>query len=261
LEDLIAKFPEHFFPEKGFVLIGRQETFSGVGRFDLLFADRHQRKNLIELKARPLKIADVDQVGAYKTALRERGEKRVIMWLISPRIPPHVRESLDDFGIEYKEIHIGEFRRIAEEHGFPLVEEINESPEEHRTRRASGADGDESAVVDHSERQMERPSTSAPEAPEAVDGISIPTAMDQAGKRLQGRYGGEPIPRQDIIREVLKRGKWDQESCSPSDYCYNLTNKGSRLARYRVFLRVAPGKYRYVGRDYPYRGPVSGNPR
>ena len=39
MEDLIAKFPEEFFPGKGFVLTGRQRSFHGVGRFDLLFLD------------------------------------------------------------------------------------------------------------------------------------------------------------------------------------------------------------------------------
>ena len=123
MEELIAKFPEDFFPGKGFVLIGRQVTFPGVGRFDLLFADHHQRKNLIDLKAQPLKIADADQVGRYKTALQEHGEKRIIMWLVSPRIPTHVRESLDDFSIEYEEIHVAKFRQVAEERGFLISEE------------------------------------------------------------------------------------------------------------------------------------------
>lgn len=39
IEELISRYPEEFFPNKALTLIGRQESFSGVGRFDLLFKD------------------------------------------------------------------------------------------------------------------------------------------------------------------------------------------------------------------------------
>jgi len=35
MEDLIAAYPDDFFPNKGFELIARQQSFAGVGRFDL----------------------------------------------------------------------------------------------------------------------------------------------------------------------------------------------------------------------------------
>jgi hypothetical protein len=39
LEDLIAAYPDDFFLHKHFVLVGRQQSFAGVGRFDLVFED------------------------------------------------------------------------------------------------------------------------------------------------------------------------------------------------------------------------------
>ena len=39
MEDLIAEYPDDFFPTKGFKLKGRQQSFAEVGRFDLLFED------------------------------------------------------------------------------------------------------------------------------------------------------------------------------------------------------------------------------
>src|ERR1043166_4863589 len=173
MEELIAKFPDDFFPKKGFVLVGRQVSYPGVGRFDLLFSDHHNRKNLFELKAQPLKIADADQVGRYKTALQERGEKRIIMWLVSPRIPTHVRESLDDFSIEYEEIHIAKFKQVAEEHGISLNDESTgnatvSTATQHATSPLNGLEGETSI------RNI-------------VGKLSIPDAVDRAGSLLQKR--------------------------------------------------------------------------
>jgi len=51
MEDLIAAYPEEFFPEHPLVLKGRQKAFAGVGRFDRLFSDRYGTNVLMELKA------------------------------------------------------------------------------------------------------------------------------------------------------------------------------------------------------------------
>ena len=37
IENLFAAFPAEFFPGHSFVLRGRQQSFAGIGRFDLLF--------------------------------------------------------------------------------------------------------------------------------------------------------------------------------------------------------------------------------
>jgi hypothetical protein len=51
MEDLIASYPDDFFPRRHFVLIGRQESFASVGRFDLLFEDMLRRPNFWSLSA------------------------------------------------------------------------------------------------------------------------------------------------------------------------------------------------------------------
>jgi hypothetical protein len=53
MEDLIAAHVEDFFPRRLFELKGRQGTFAGLGRFDLLFEDQFQNNILMELKAAP----------------------------------------------------------------------------------------------------------------------------------------------------------------------------------------------------------------
>lgn len=45
------------------------------------------------------------------------------MWLVATQIPRSVREFLDDKGIEYSEIHVSEFRRVADRRGFTIKSE------------------------------------------------------------------------------------------------------------------------------------------
>ncbi|MDP9161438.1 MAG: endonuclease NucS [Acidobacteriota bacterium] len=122
MEDLIASYPDDFFATKGFKLKGRQQSFAGVGRFDLLFEDRFDTRILMELKADSAKYEVATQLAKYKDELQARGEKHILMWLVAPQIPNSVREFLDRIGIEYSEIHFTEFRRIAERHGISLSE-------------------------------------------------------------------------------------------------------------------------------------------
>ena len=134
MEDLLAAYPHDFFPRHSFVLRGRQQAFAGVGRFDLLFEDQFQTKILVELKARTAKYEDADQVAKYKDELEKRGQKNVLMWLVAPHIPKSVCEFLDRIGIQYTEIHVGEFQRVAERHGINLSSESALAPESTRPR-------------------------------------------------------------------------------------------------------------------------------
>lgn len=123
MEDLIAAHAKEFFPRKEMVLKGRQESFSGVGRFDLLFEDEHQTRVLMELKARTAKYEDASQLAKYKTALEERGEENILMWLVSTLIPKPVRDFLDSIGIEYTEVHEAEYRSVASRHNVTFESE------------------------------------------------------------------------------------------------------------------------------------------
>ena len=113
MEDLIAAYPDHFFPNYGLVLKGRQQSFQGVGRFDLLFTDRYGMNILMELKAVPARYEVIDQVAKYRDALVAKGESNVLMWIVAPVIPLGLRDFFSHLGIEYSEISESEFRRIA----------------------------------------------------------------------------------------------------------------------------------------------------
>lgn len=116
MEELIAKYPNDFFPRNLFILKGRQGSFAGVGRFDLLFTDEHQTNILMELKARPAKYEDASQLAKYNDALKAQGTTNVLMWLVATVIPNSVRDFLDRIGIEYTEIHEPEYQKVAIRH-------------------------------------------------------------------------------------------------------------------------------------------------
>lgn len=128
MEDLIAAYPNDFFPRKKLELVDRQKTFPGVGRFDLMFKDEFDTTILMELKARPAKYKDADQLAKYWNALTQQGQKGVIMWLVASAIPFSVRDFLDRIGIEYTEIHEAEFRRVAQRHGYTFNSEFIRNP-------------------------------------------------------------------------------------------------------------------------------------
>lgn len=123
MEDLIAAYPSDFFPRFSLTLVGRQQSFEGVGRFDLLFFDQHHTTILMELKARPAKYEDADQLARYKDELERRGHRGILMWLVAPLIPPSVRDFLDRIGIQHEEIHEAEFRHVAERRGEAIKSE------------------------------------------------------------------------------------------------------------------------------------------
>jgi hypothetical protein len=134
MEDLIAQFPDEFFSGHGLVLKGRQQSFAGVGRFDLLFVDSYQTSVLMELKARTAKYEDASQLAKYKDALNQGGQQNILMWLVAPQIPNSVREFLDRIGIEYSEIHEAHFRRVAERHDVKLDAEETSVPDTAQAR-------------------------------------------------------------------------------------------------------------------------------
>lgn len=48
----------------------------------------------------------------------------------------------------------------------------------------------------------------------------------------------------------------------PSDYCYNIANKGIDYDKQpHYFIALEVGKYKYVGKDYIYTGEVEHNAR
>lgn len=61
---------------------------------------------------------------------------------------------------------------------------------------------------------------------------------------------GTKMKRQEIISLVVNRFGTNPNSIIPSDYCYNMTNKGISPDHISFFLNVGTGLYEYVGENY-----------
>jgi hypothetical protein len=84
--------------------------------------------------------------------------------------------------------------------------------------------------------------------------------VNKAGKNLQAQLGKELLKAKDIQQEIVCLGGFARDSVLPSDYCYNRINRARYSFCYPVFKWVERGKYRYLGPNYDYTGPILWKP-
>lgn len=91
------------------------------------------------------------------------------------------------------------------------------------------------------------------------------TIIDKVRDTFLGCEVGSIFTRREIVDMVRTKHGINEGSIIPSDYCYNLTNKGkaayNELDKFKIFEWVSRGKYKFLGENYPYSGPVLSNPR
>ena len=68
---------------------------------------------------------------------------------------------------------------------------------------------------------------------------------------------GETFSSTEIKNMVLRayRGT-NRESVIPSDYCYNMTNKGIKFSKRDRLFEEIDGRYKYLGLGYQYVGKI-----
>ena len=69
IENLIAKYPDEFFPNAGFKLVGQQIKL-GKCYADIIFEDKHMRKIIVEVKRGILSRDASGQVMEYYGLLK-----------------------------------------------------------------------------------------------------------------------------------------------------------------------------------------------
>jgi len=84
--------------------------------------------------------------------------------------------------------------------------------------------------------------------------------VSEAAALLHTHYS-EGIPVSMLKREIERIGGYGRDSVIPSDYCYNVINKAPYSCRHPVLVRVERGRYKYVGPDYAYTGPILWKPK
>jgi len=76
---------------------------------------------------------------------------------------------------------------------------------------------------------------------------------------------GTLFTRNEIVQLIHVKYGINKASIIPSGYCYNITNLGKQadkeMNRFYNFEYVSRGKYKYLGKNYPYSGNVYHKPK
>jgi hypothetical protein len=122
IENLIAKYPDEFFPSSGFKLIGQQIRL-GKCFADIIFEDKFNRKVIVEVKRGILSRDASGQVTEYYGLLKnEQPDGFVELVLCANIIPAERKKFLETIGIECKELGINSINIIAEKYNYQFID-------------------------------------------------------------------------------------------------------------------------------------------
>jgi hypothetical protein len=120
IENIIADYPDEFFPNEDFHLISRQFQIESR-RFDLLFEDKHKRKIIIEVKSGTLTREASGQIAEYYGLMKMKNQaENIELILVANIIPNERRTFLESIGISCKEISEKQLLNIAMKKGIKI---------------------------------------------------------------------------------------------------------------------------------------------
>ena len=133
IENLIALYPDEFFPKSGFKLIGQQVRL-GNKYADIIFKDNVNRKIIIEVKRGILTRDASGQVMEYYGLLKEKSPNAIIELILCANIiPPERKRFLEISGIECKELGINLINKIAKKYSYKFIKSTNKLKADNRT--------------------------------------------------------------------------------------------------------------------------------
>lgn len=122
IENIIASYPDEFFPSSGFILIGQQIRL-GKCYADIIFEDKFNRKVIVEVKRGILSRDAAGQVMEYYGLLKNEQPGSIIeMILCANVIPAERKKFLETIGIECKELGINSINIIAEKYNYKFID-------------------------------------------------------------------------------------------------------------------------------------------
>jgi len=121
IENLVALYPDEFFPGDGLKLQGQQVNLKN--RFaDLIFTDKHGRMIVVEVKKGTLERPAAGQVIEYYGLLKEQfPDKTLELILCANNIPFERRHFLERSGIECKEIAESFLESVAQKYNYSFL--------------------------------------------------------------------------------------------------------------------------------------------
>ena len=131
IENLIARYPEEFFPKSDFNLIGQQVNLSGR-RHDIVFKDKFDRSIIVEVKRGILSRDASGQIMEYYGLLKQEKPDEIVELILCANVIPRERKLfLENAGIECKELGISLIQNIAEKYDYKFLDEVkNDKPKE-----------------------------------------------------------------------------------------------------------------------------------
>ncbi|MFC1719909.1 endonuclease NucS domain-containing protein [Pseudomonadota bacterium] len=129
IENLLAMYPEEFFPRAGFKLIGQQVKL-GPLRADILFEDKYQRTIIIEVKRGILTRDAAGQILDYYHHVKQAKPDEFVELVLCANIIPHQRRSfLEASGIDCKEVSPALVSSVAAKYKYQFTDEARNTEE------------------------------------------------------------------------------------------------------------------------------------
>ena len=124
IENLLAKYPNEFFPNRHFKLNGQQVRM-GSNYADIVFED-NGTKIIVEVKRGILKRGAIGQIAEYYGLLKDSEPDRDIHLILVANVIPHkltvfLREKL---GIDFLEVPASKIIQKANEHSYRFLDSL-----------------------------------------------------------------------------------------------------------------------------------------
>lgn len=126
IENLIALYPEEFFPRANFNLKGQQVKL-GSCYADILFTDKYDRQVIIEVKRGILSRDAAGQIIEYYGLLKLTKPDAIVELIVCANIIPHERKLfLENVGIECKELGLALIQKVAAKYNYKFLDDLKE---------------------------------------------------------------------------------------------------------------------------------------
>lgn len=230
MEDLIILNPQKYLNEPELKLISRQYSI-GNYRFDLLFDDRHKGKLIIEIQLGTLDRNHTYKILDYYDEYKSKNPSGFIeLMIIANKIPRERRERLNSHGISFIEIPESIFLEDP-----AWLDKQNQTKKEIKQQ-----DQNQSIIVDMNNKNF----------------LKDDSTLTSKILSLFNGNSNKVFTRKEIIEKVLETYPGtNPTSVIPSDYCYNITNKGIPFKTH-LFEFLGAGDYKCLGKNYPYSGDI-----
>jgi len=224
IENLIAVYPDEFFPGEGFKLMGQQVRLDGNGFMDILFTDKHDRNIIIEVKKGRLERAAAGQIIDYYGHLKNAYSYKIFELILCANIMPQERKTfLENVGIECKEIPESFIRDVARKHGYKFLHE------------------------ESTEAIIESPQMSQPEN----EVSSSSTIYGKARVAAEKYFRNKPFTRKELYDVAVREfGHIKLISFLPADYAANepsgyefQQNRNEWIKRHKLFFKLDDGRF------------------